>query len=99
MGQTPIEVQGTVQADGTQVLDEKLSLPAGRVRVTVQPVGGPARSQDPFWVMMEGIWAAQKARGHKPRSEEEINAAREEAEEEMRESEAAHRECERARQQ
>jgi hypothetical protein len=41
---------------------------------------------DPFWQMMEGIWAAQKARGHVPRTKAEIDAEvrvlRDEAEEE-----------------
>ncbi len=57
---------------------------------------------DPFWQMMEGIWAAQKARGHVPRAKEEIDAEirtmRDEAEEEMQEVERLQEECRLARQ-
>ena len=38
MNAVQIEVTGTLQADGTLVLDRKLELPAGRVRVLVQAV-------------------------------------------------------------
>jgi hypothetical protein len=75
MNQEPLELQGTVQADGSLVLDEKLNLPAGRVRVTVQ-TGNVPEKVDPgrFLAMMERIWADQKARGHIPRTREEIDA-------------------------
>lgn len=33
---------------------------------------------DPFWDMMQSIWAGQKARGHVPRSVEEVEAERRE---------------------
>jgi len=36
MNQETLEVPGTVQPDGSLVLDEKLNLPASRVHVTVQ---------------------------------------------------------------
>ncbi len=102
MSREPIEVQGEVQADGTLMLDKRLELPAGRVRVTVQPV---AVSEAPnlvrFQAMMEKIWAGQKARGHVPRSKEEIDAEirqlREEAEEELKAAERLHEECQAAR--
>jgi hypothetical protein len=32
---------------------------------------------DPFWQRMKAIWAGQKARGHVPRSEADIEAERE----------------------
>jgi hypothetical protein len=31
---------------------------------------------DPFWQMMQDIWAGQEARGHRPRSVEEVEAER-----------------------
>jgi hypothetical protein len=104
MSQEMLEVQGTVQPDGSLVLDEKLNLPAGRVRVTVHTRNEPEKV-DPtrFLAMMERIWADQKARGHVPRSREEIDAdinqLRDEAEEEMQAAEHLHEECQRARQQ
>ncbi len=36
---------------------------------------------DPFWDMMKSLWAEQKARGHVPRSFEEIEAERRETRE------------------
>jgi hypothetical protein len=102
MSQELVEVQGTVQPDGTLVLDEKLTLPPGRVRVTVQPmVQFPM--DDPFWQRMQAIWDGQKARGHVPRSKEEIDAElralRDEAEEEILEAMRLQEECQRARKQ
>lgn len=103
MSHETIEVQGNVQADGTLVLDRRLELPAGPVRVTVQPVPASAGANlVRFQAMMEEIWAGQKARGHVPRTKEEIDAdiqqLREEAEEELQAAERLHDECQRARQ-
>jgi hypothetical protein len=79
---TQVVVQGTVRADGTLELDEKVPVPAGRVLVTVQPVVQPA-ADDPFWQMMNRIWEGQKARGHVPRSSEEVEAQRRAMRDEM----------------
>ena len=90
---TQVVVQGTLKLDGTLELDEKLPLPAGRVQVTVQAVLQPEPG-DGFWIRMEAIWAAQKARGHTPRSVEEVESERktlrDESEEELRTSERTH---------
>ncbi len=67
-----VEVQGTLQADGTLVLDEKPNLPPGRVRVTVQSVLDI--TQTDIWQVLERIHAEQRARGFVPRSKEEIDA-------------------------
>ena len=88
MTRNQVVLEGTVHADGTLELDERLPLPAGRVRVTVQPFDVPeSPDQARFWAMMERIWADQKARGHVPRTREEIDAEinqlRDEAEEEV----------------
>jgi len=67
--------EGTIQSDGTLILDEPTKLKAGRVQVIVQAIPDmPA--DDPFWDMMKSIWAGQKARGHVPRSAEEVEAER-----------------------
>ncbi|HQU43491.1 MAG: hypothetical protein B7Z73_10245, partial [Planctomycetia bacterium 21-64-5] len=51
---------------------------------------------------MQAIWDGQKARGHVPRTKEqidaELNALRDEAEEEMRQVERLQEECRLARQ-
>ena len=66
-----VAVQGTLKPDGTLELDEPLPLPTGRVQVLVQPLVQPS-PDDPFWKTMERIWADQKARGHVPRSDQEV---------------------------
>jgi hypothetical protein len=101
MTTSAVEIQGTLREDGTLVLDEMPNLPPGRVRVTVQPVLD--YTQTDIWKFSAGIWAEQAARGHVPRSKEEIDAeleaARQEDEERMLELERIHEECERFRQQ
>jgi hypothetical protein len=51
--------------------------------------------------MMQRIWADQKARGHVPRTKEEIDAEiiqlRAEAEEELQAAERLHEDCQAAR--
>ena len=68
-------VAGTIRPDGTLELQEKLNLPAGKVQVTLVPMPELSRD-DPFWQLMQGIWAGQKARGHVPRSAEDVEAER-----------------------
>lgn len=95
MSRETVEVKGYVQADGTLRLDRKLDLPAGPVQVTVRPASmsdGPNLAR--FQALMEQIWAGQKARGHKPREREqidaEIQALQEEAEQELQDAERLH---------
>jgi len=102
MSATHVVVEGTLKPDGSLELDSKLDLPPGRVQLIVQPLPELPKD-DPFWQMMEGIWAAQKARGHVPRTKEEIDAEigalRDESEGEMQAVERLQEECRRAREQ
>jgi hypothetical protein len=66
-------LQGVVTPDGSLELQGKLSLPAAPVQVTIVPMPDLPKD-DPFWQRMQAIWAGQKARGHVPRSVEEIDA-------------------------
>lgn len=77
MNLTEAVVEGTIQPDGTLVLDEPTKLPAGRVQVVVQALPELPEG-DPFWGMMQSIWAGQKARGHVPRTAEEVEKERRE---------------------
>ena len=92
-------LQGTIRADGSLELDDPVAMPEGRVLVTVRPVVQP-ESNDPFWPRMEQVWAGQRARGHVPRTKEQIDAElrelRDDAEDEMRATERLHDECRRA---
>ncbi len=67
--------EGTVRADGTLEVQEKVNLPAGKVQVTLVSVP-ELPTDDPFWQRMQAIWSAQNARGHVPRSVEEVEAER-----------------------
>ena len=70
-------IEGTIQPDGTLVLDEKLNLPAGRATIVVRSAVTEARPLDAeFFRMMDDIWARQKARGFVPRSVEEVEGER-----------------------
>lgn len=72
-----IEMTGTVRPDGVLELDGPVALGPGRVTVTVRPVQEQQPElpkDDPFWQMMRSIWDGQQARGHIPRSAEEIDA-------------------------
>ncbi|HKI34517.1 MAG TPA: hypothetical protein VKA46_21860 [Gemmataceae bacterium] len=99
----PLVLEGTLKPDGTLQLDQRPNLPAGRVRVTVQPLPQAAPAGGTLMSRMQGVWAAQKARGHVPRSREEIDAdlraLRDEAEEEMQAVERLSDECRHAREQ
>lgn len=70
-------VSGTLNGDGTLVLDEQLRLPPGRVQITVRPAVEHA-PQVPtghtMWDTLEKIWADQEARGHVPPTLEEVKA-------------------------
>jgi len=91
-----LTLQGTVKSDGTLELDDKVPMPSGRVLVTVQPVVQPPPN-DPFWQRLEQIWSGQRARGHVPRTKEEIDAElqelRNDAEAEMQATERLNEGC------
>ena len=88
MSVTETVIEGTIQPDGTLVLDEPTKLPAGRVQVFVQALPELPEG-DPFWDMMKSIWAGQKARGHVPRSAVEVEAERRETRESWEERQQA----------
>ena len=58
-----VMIDGTIQADGTLVLDEPTKLPAGRVHVVLrQEAEIVLPKDDPFWQRMQAMWAAPKGR-------------------------------------
>jgi hypothetical protein len=98
---TPIAiVEGTLMPDGRLELEGKVNLPAGRVQVTLVPMH-ELSPDDPFWRLMQGIWAGQLDRGHVARSAEDVEAerrtVREEWEERMARISRLQREAERLR--
>ena len=96
-----VVVSGTLRPDGSTLeLDERISLPPGRVRVRLEALSPPRPSED-LRELLERIWAARQAREAKPRTAEEIDAEikalRDEADDEMREVEALQESIRRAR--
>ncbi len=76
MSLTEVVVQGNLDAEGVVHLDETPNLPPGRVTVVLRPEV-PLSADDPFWQLLQEIWADQRARGHVPRRAEEVEAERE----------------------
>ncbi len=75
-----IVIEGTLKPDGTLELDRKPNLPAGRVTVVLRPEAEVILPKDDaFWQRMQCMWASQAARGHIPRTTEEIEAERRQA--------------------
>jgi hypothetical protein len=79
-------VEGTLKPDGTLELDQKPSLPPGRVKVIVQPAQASTAPQPGLAEVIDQIRRDQQARDYQGRSPEEIEAARQagEAEYEQR---------------
>jgi hypothetical protein len=95
-----ITLEAVLKPDGTLELPERIALPPGRVQVTIVPLP-ELPPDDPFWQRMQAIWAGQRARGHEPRSaqevEEERQAVRDEWEDRMRRIEQIQAEAARAK--
>jgi hypothetical protein len=73
MSKAPYEAEGTLKPDGTIVLDKKPDIASGRVRVIIEHLPYNP-DEDPFMIGLRAIREAQKARGHVPRTKEEIDA-------------------------
>jgi hypothetical protein len=84
MGPTEAVIAGTLNPDGRLELDEKPNLPPGRVQVIVCALP-PLPKNDSFSQRMQALWAAQQARGHVPRTVEEVDAERRQTREEWEE--------------
>ena len=99
MSLTETVIEGTIQPDGTLVLDEPTKLPPGRVQVVLRQAAQPLGED--FFQMMQEIWAGQKARGHVPRTVEAIEAERQamrgEMEDEIEDAIRLQEECRRRR--
>jgi hypothetical protein len=68
---TQVVVQGTVTADGTLHLTGPVGLPPGPVEVIV--TAAKSTSGEDMMTLLTRIRAEQKARGHVPRTAEEID--------------------------
>ena len=72
-------LDGTLNPDGTLVLDQKPGLPPGRVSIVLQPVqAAPVRRR--LVDVIDEIRQAQQTRQFQPRSAQEIDASLSEGE-------------------
>ncbi len=74
MGPKEVMVEGALAADGSLVLDERPSLPPGRVQVILRAVEPATGTGGGLEEVLRGIWAAQEARGFRGRPWREIIA-------------------------
>lgn len=89
-----LEVLGTVRADGSLELDEKLNLPPGRVKVRVEAT--PAATEKTAEGLVEFVDRMRRemeAAGHKFRTKEEIDTEIEELRSEDDRIEEAYRQA------
>jgi hypothetical protein len=78
MATTSLEVMGSVRPDGTLELDQKLSVPPGRVKVRVESVEPPSPPTESLVAFVQRTRRELEAAGHRFRTKEEIDAELEE---------------------
>jgi len=65
MNLTETVIEGTLNADGTLVLDKKPNLPPGRVQVVLRrETSVELPGDDRFWQRMRAIWAIPRSAGN-----------------------------------
>jgi hypothetical protein len=75
MSYSEIVVQGTLNPDGTLQLDEKPSLPPGRVTVVLRQDSEPVSlPQEDWFEHLQRLRAVREASGYPFMNEEEVNA-------------------------
>ena len=75
MSSSEVVIEGTLKPDGTLELDEKPSLPPGRVTVVVRQEGGPkGPSKEDWWQFLQRARRELEASGAKFMNDEEMKA-------------------------
>ena len=69
-----VVVAGTLKPDGTLELDQKPSLPPGRVTVVLRQEAEPTPVKEDWWQFMQRARRELEAAGHRFMNEEEVNA-------------------------
>jgi hypothetical protein len=95
MSRTQIELEGTLQPDGTLVLDGKPELPPGRVQVVLRALPqSPRRPAESLVEFVHRVRRESEARGHRFMTGEEANAWIEELRADDDRAEQAYRDAE-----
>jgi hypothetical protein len=74
MALTILETLGTVRPDGTLELDQKVTVPPGRVKVRVESVEPPAQPNESLVEFVQRSRRELEAAGHTFRTKQEIDA-------------------------
>jgi hypothetical protein len=74
MATTILETLGIVRPDGTLVLDQKVTVPPGRVKVRVESVEAPAPPTETLVEFVDRTRRELEASGHKFMNDEEVTA-------------------------
>ncbi len=74
MNLTENVIEGTLQADGTLVLDEKPNLPPGRVTVVLRAGSEPSPLKEDWFQCLQRIRADREAADYPFMNEQETNA-------------------------
>jgi hypothetical protein len=69
-----VEMSGIVRPDGTLELDQKLTVPPGRVKVRVEPVETPTAPAETLVEFVDRTRRELAAAGHKFMNDEEVTA-------------------------
>ena len=77
MSTASIILQGMVKPDGTLELDQMVKLPTGRVQITIQPIAEMTQPYEDWWQNLQAARAVLESRGSGFRSQEAIEAERE----------------------
>jgi hypothetical protein len=99
MSTNTVVILGFVKPDGTLQLDEKVTLPPGRVSIAVEPIPYSQES-DPFFQMLRRIWEIREQHGVKPDAEASqaaLRQLRDDVDEEVAELGRLQEECRRRR--
>ncbi len=86
MGTQAVTLEGVVGQDGALTLSSKLDLQPGPVRVTVEPVNNPASNRDSLLKLLQEFaeqGAARPVRRSREEIDADVQALRDEAEEEF----------------
>ncbi|HKI33500.1 MAG TPA: hypothetical protein VKA46_16720 [Gemmataceae bacterium] len=76
MNPAQVLTQGILKPDGTLVLEEPPSLPAGPVEVLIRALPEAAPAAETWWEYLQRSRAEMLAQGHTFRTREEIDADR-----------------------
>jgi hypothetical protein len=71
---TILETLGTVRADGTLELDQKVTVPPGRVKVRVESVETPVQPTETLVEFVQRSRRELEAAGHKFMNDKEVTA-------------------------